>query len=88
MKKILAIDDNWLNLNYLAAILANDFPDYQVFLSQSGSEGIEIAKKELPDTILLDILMPDMDGFTVCDILKNDPLTQHIPIVFLSALNE
>lgn len=88
MKKILAIDDNWLNLNYLSVILADDFPGYQVFLSQSGSEGIEIAKKELPDTILLDILMPDMDGFTVCDILKNNPFTKHIPIVFLSALSE
>ncbi|HET6558130.1 MAG TPA: response regulator [Prolixibacteraceae bacterium] len=88
MKKILAIDDNWSNLKYLSAIFAADFPGFQVFISQSGDEGIEIAKSQLPDTILLDILMPEMDGFTVCHILKSNPLTKHIPIVFLSALNE
>lgn len=88
MKKILAIDDNQDNLEYISKILKVDFPKYQVFLSQSGIEGIEIAKRELPDTILLDILMPVMDGFEVCNILKNSDSTKHIPIVFLSALNE
>ncbi|MHB9141410.1 MAG: response regulator [Paludibacter sp.] len=88
MKKILAIDDNSENLKLILAILNSDFPDYQVMLSQSGIEGIEIAKRELPDTILLDILMPEMDGFEVCDILKNNESTRHIPILLVSALNE
>ncbi len=88
MKKILAIDDNPANLELISAILTHDFPDYQIFLSQSGREGIEIAKRELPDTILLDILMPEMDGFEVCNILKRNVITQHIPIVMVSALNE
>lgn len=88
MKKILAIDDNLDNLEYISKILKIDFPKYKVFLSQSGIEGIEIAKRELPDTILLDILMPVMDGFEVCNILKDNNSTKHIPIVFLSALNE
>lgn len=88
MDKILAIDDNQSNLNYISAILNVDFPECQIFLSLSGKEGIEIARRELPDTILLDVLMPEMDGFDICDILKSDPLTKHIPIVFLSALNE
>jgi PAS domain S-box-containing protein len=88
MKKILAIDDNPINLDLISAILNVDFPDYHILLSQSGIEGIEIAKRELPDTILLDILMPVMDGFEVCNILKNNISTKHIPIVFLSALNE
>jgi DNA-binding response OmpR family regulator len=86
--KILAIDDNLDNLKYISEILKVDFPNYQVFLSQSGIEGIQIAKRELPDTILLDILMPIMDGFEVCNILKRNKSTQHIPVVFLSALNE
>ena len=88
MNKILVIDDNLNNLEYISEILKIDFPKYQMFLSQSGIEGIEIAKRELPDTILLDILMPVMDGFEVCNILKNNNYTKHIPIVFLSALNE
>lgn len=88
MKKILAIDDNPANLQLIFAILNADFPDCQVLLSQSGSEGIEIAKRESPDTILLDILMPGMDGFEVCDILKRDIFTQHIPIIMVSAMND
>ena len=88
IKKILAIDDNKHNLKLISAILKVDFPDYQVFLSQSGSEGIEIAKRELPDTILLNVLMPEMDGYKVCDILKNNKSTKTIPIVMVSALNE
>lgn len=88
MKKILLIDDNLFNLKMISVILTLDFPDYQVFLSQSGSEGIEIAKRELPDTILLDILMPEMDGFEVCNILKNNESTTHIPILLVSALSE
>ncbi|OFX51940.1 MAG: hypothetical protein A2066_09505 [Bacteroidetes bacterium GWB2_41_8] len=88
MNKILAIDDDLNNLKVILAILNCYFPDYQVLLSQSGIEGIEIAKRELPDTILLDILMPEMDGFEVCHILKNNESTKHIPILLVSALNE
>ncbi len=88
MKKILVIDDNLLNLKLISLILNIDFPDYQVFSSQSGREGIEIAKRELPDTILLDILMPEMDGFQVCNILKNNESTRHIPILLVSAMGE
>jgi len=88
MKKIIAIDDNQLNLDYISAILKVDFPKCQLLLSKSGSEGIEIAKRELPDTILLDGLMPEMDGYEVCDILKNNKSTKNIPIVMVSALNE
>ena len=88
MKKILVIDDNQLNLELILILLNLDFPDYHVYLSQSGSDGIEIAKQEMPDTILLDIMMPEMDGFEVCNILKNNELTNHIPILLVSALTE
>ena len=88
MKKILVIDDNLLNLKLIFDVLKTDFPNYQIILSQSGIEGIEIAQRELPDIILLDILMPGMDGFEVCNILKNDKTTNHIPILMVSAMNE
>ncbi|MBK5247307.1 MAG: response regulator [Peptostreptococcaceae bacterium] len=88
MKKILVIDDNRLTLKLILVILNVDFPDYKIMLSKSGIEGIEIAKRELPDTILLDILMPEMDGFEVCTILKGEESTKHIPILLVSDLSE
>lgn len=88
MRKILAIDDNRHNLELLQAFLNYDFPDCKVLLCQSGIEGIEAAKKEMPDTILLDILMPEMDGFEVCTILKSDETTKHIPILLISAMGD
>lgn len=88
MKKILVIDDNQTNLDLIKVLLNQDFPDYQVFLSLSGREGIEIAKQTLPDTILLDILMPETDGFEVCHHLKGYEPTSHIPILLVSAMSE
>jgi len=88
IKKILVIDDNRLILKVVKSMLNIDFPDYQIMLSQSGIEGIEIAQRELPDTILLDILMPEMDGYEVCNILKNNESTRHIPILMVSTLSE
>ena len=88
MKKILVIDDNRINLQLILAFLNVDFPDYEVLLSQSGIEGIEIAKRKFPDTILLDILMPEIDGFEVCNILKTNESTKHIPILLVSSMDE
>lgn len=88
MKKILVIDDSRLTLKLILAFLHVDFPDYEILSSQSGFEGMEIAKRELPDTILLDIIMPGIDGFEVCRILKNDESTSHIPILLVSAMGE
>lgn len=86
MKKILIVDDNQVNLELLQAILNTSLPDYQVVLSYSGKEAIKIATEQLPDTILLDIIMPNMDGFEVCEILKKDCRTKQIPIIMVSAL--
>ncbi|MBI9039266.1 MAG: response regulator [Bacteroidales bacterium] len=86
MKKILAIDDKTLNLRLVKAILNKYIPDCEVITTLSGIEGIKIAKEELPDTILLDIHMPEIDGFKVCKILKEDKVTQHIPIILNSAI--
>ena len=82
---ILAIDDTPANLLTLGAALAKDF-DLQI--ATSGEAGLALATQAPPDIILLDIMMPDMDGFEVCRQLKLVPLLKDIPIVFVTALTE
>ncbi len=84
--RILVVDDNPLNVKLLAAKLAKDY--YFVSTAQDGLEAIECAKKELPDLILLDIMMPNLDGFETCLRLKADPATKHIPVVMVTALSD
>ena len=86
MPKILAIDDKKDNLISLSALLKSLIPDCNVITAQSGPEGIEKAKAELPDTILLDIKMPEMDGYEICSRLKDDESTRHIPVIMISAI--
>ncbi|MFZ4401752.1 MAG: PAS domain S-box protein [Bacteroidales bacterium] len=84
--KILAIDDIRDNLISIKALIREAFPDAIVFTALRGIEGIEIAATEDPDLILLDIVMPDMDGFEVCQKLKADNKLSEIPVVFVTAL--
>ncbi len=84
--KILAVDDNQDNLITLRAVMMDVLPGAMVFTALSGRRGIEIAISQDPDVILLDILMPEMDGFEVCQILKSNPLTKNIPVLFLTAI--
>jgi len=86
MKKILAIDDQRDNLTTIEAVIKNHIQDCKVLTALSGKEGIKIARKEQPDTILLDIIMPQMDGYEVCKRLKEDELTKHIPVVMVTAI--
>lgn len=86
MKKVLVIDDKIDNLISIKALLNIYLPECTILTAQSGMEGIAIAKKEEPDTILLDIIMPEMDGYEVCQRLKEDKFTKHVPIIFLTAL--
>jgi len=86
MKKILAIDDKQDNLISLKALMKNYMPDCNVITSISGKEGIALAKKEKPDVILLDIIMPEMDGYAVCKELKNNDHTRHVPIIMITAI--
>jgi signal transduction histidine kinase len=88
MRKILIVDDLENNLKLLQIILNINLPDHKVITANSGEDAIKIAKKQLPDTILLDIIMLDMNGFDVCEILKKDDRTKHIPIIMVSALFE
>jgi len=85
-KKILAIDDNSDNLITVTALLRDIFPDIEVVTALSGRKGIECARQTGPDVILLDILMPGMDGFEVCREIKADLDLREIPVVFLTAL--
>ncbi len=85
--RILAIDDRADNLVSLAAMLRTYLPGCEVATALSGEEGVEKARAFDPDTILLDIQMPGMDGFETCRILKSDPAARHIPIIFLTAQN-
>jgi len=84
--KILAIDDTLDNLITLKALIIEAFPQAKVITATSGEEGIELAISENPDVILLDIIMPDMDGYEVCRKLKTIKITNNIPVVFVTAL--
>ena len=86
MPKILAIDDKADNLIALSALLRTMIPDCTVFTAESGPEGLDLARSEQPDAILLDIKMPEMDGFEVCERLKADARTGPIPVIMLTAL--
>ena len=86
--KILAIDDNNDNLISLRAVLIDAFPDSILYTALNGPDGIELAARNDPDVVLLDIIMPIMDGFEVCRRLKIDPKLSDIPVVFLTALKE
>ncbi len=79
---LLIIEDNPDLVEYLESLLSNH---YDLEIARDGREGIEIALEQIPDLILSDVMMPHKDGFEVCETLKNDQRTSHIPIVLLTA---
>ena len=84
MKKILIVDDESDVLEVLGARLS--LAGYQVIKAHNGQEAVEKAKKELPSLIVLDILMPEMGGEEAGEILRTNPSTKDIPIIFLTCL--
>lgn len=80
--KLLIVDDNSNNLKVLAGLLSKN---YSLSFANNGLKAIDICKKLDPDLILLDVMMPEMDGLTVCRILKSNPETANIPVIFLTA---
>lgn len=80
---LLIVDDNPNNIQLVKAILS--LRGYRLLIAKTGMEALEAVNVTLPDLIILDIMMPGMDGFEVCRHLKNDPTTRDIPIVFLTA---
>ena len=85
-QSILVVDDNPVNLRLLVGVLTDQ--GYEVRPAPSGRHALATIKKARPDLILLDIMMPDMDGYEVCGQLKASEVTRDIPIIFISALNE
>ncbi len=83
---VLVVDDNKVNVGIIRQMLRRR--GFSVLTSDSGAEALAIARKIKPGIILLDIMMPDMDGFETCRRLKNDAATADIPIIFLSALDD
>ena len=81
---ILVIDDDIISQNMLISTLTK--AGYSVIVTSNGNQGIKVASEQLPGLIILDIMMPEMDGGEVAAILKNDPTTKGIPIIFLSSL--
>ncbi len=84
--RILVVDDIPANVKLLEAKLTQEY--YEVITANSGAEAIQCAKDESPDLILLDVMMPEMNGFEACKILREDPETSHIPIIMVTALSE
>ena len=82
---ILLVDDQATNLQVLGMLLERD---YRIAVAKNGTEALDFVERKKPDLILLDIMMPDIDGFEVCKRLKACPTTQDIPIIFLSAKTE
>ncbi|MBU4318164.1 MAG: response regulator [Proteobacteria bacterium] len=83
--KILVVDDDALNVKLLAAMLPSD--RYEKILAYGGMETLEKVESELPDLILLDVMMPDLDGYEIVEILKSDDRFRDIPIILVTALD-
>jgi CheY-like chemotaxis protein len=83
MPKILLIEDNEMNRDMLSRRLQRK--GYQIVSAESGEQGLSLARVEAPDLILMDITLPEMDGWEVARLLKADERTRHIPIIALTA---
>ena len=83
MHSVLIIDDQEAIISSLVKILK---PEYRIYSELNGKDGIEAAEKHLPDVILLDVLMTDMDGYDVIDLLKRSETTKNIPVIFITSL--
>ena len=86
MRKILIVDDERINISVLADLLK---PRYKIMAAINGKQALKAAQSEnQPDLILLDVMMPEMDGYEVCAQLKKDPATAEIPIIFVTAMGQ
>jgi len=83
--RIMVVDDVKANIDILIETLAND---YKVSVAMDGESALEDIKTNLPDLILLDIVMPDINGYEVCQRLKRDPATKNVPIIFVTSKSD
>lgn|SRR3990167_4843045 len=83
-KKILVVDDEKKIRELLEIRLVSE--GYEVILGQNGEEGVELAGKHLPDAIIMDVMMPRMDGADAVRLIQENPATKHIPVLFLTSI--
>jgi DNA-binding response OmpR family regulator len=83
LKKVLVVDDDPYILMSLEFLMKKN--GYDVMVARNGTEALEIVGKQLPDMVLLDIMMPDVDGYEICKHIKKTPKLKHTQIVFMSA---
>lgn len=84
--KILLVEDDLTLIDMYKMKFIEE--EYDVFVSSNGVDAFELAKKELPDIVLLDIILPGMDGFAILETLKKEPKTKQIPVILLSNLGQ
>ncbi|MCG5239783.1 PleD family two-component system response regulator [Azospirillum doebereinerae] len=84
--RVLVVDDVLPNVKLLAAKLTREY--FNVITAFNGPDALELVHKESPDIVLLDVMMPGMDGFEVCEKIRSDPATMHIPVVMVTALSD
>jgi CheY-like chemotaxis protein len=82
---VLIVDDSRVNVEILRQILS---PEYRTFRACNGQQALDLARAYPPDVILLDVEMPGMDGYQVCAILKVDPRTRGIPVIFVTGTDD
>ena len=85
-KRILVVDDEPEMVKMLRMSL--ETASYEVIAAYNGQEGVDKTKKERPDAIIMDLMMPEKDGFAACKEIKNDPECAHIPILVLTAISD
>ena len=83
--RVLVVDDNEVNLRLVSKIL--ELEGYQVLVAHNGAEAIEKVVQESPDLAILDVMMPDIDGYDLCRKLRQPPLCAKMPILMLTAMN-
>lgn len=81
--KILVVDDQPVNIQIIHQMLN---ADYQIFMAVSGAQAIALCQTNAPDLILLDVVMPELDGLDTCRLLKQQPALAHIPVIFVTGM--
>src|SRR5262249_11692670 len=84
--RVLVVDDVLPNVKLLAAKLSREY--FDVITAQSGPDALRLVHEASPDIVLLDVMMPEMDGFEVCGRIRSDPATTHLPVVMVTALSD
>ena len=85
-KKLLIVDDSPTELKLIIDVFST--PDYEIVTASDGEEGVKKAAAEQPDLIILDVVMPKMNGFQACRTIKSSPDLQNIPIILLTSKNQ